>query len=211
MPDITSNDIDTGREQQPAEQRVINLSPIWSTIKGLSPPLANDAKELVIKNKDVQDAFVRPQFEAILKDAQDRFLPSAPQGIGFRSIMVSTNGLVHFDIDKNRGYDVSDIQTVLEKGTELQSGDILVSRQPERDEDIDALSHHRVFQYLINGVNHILNAKAADTKKLVTPAVIIYDLSQLVQTDGYRHEFKNKGAVDKAILAIYPIDISPAK
>ena len=104
-----------------------------------------------------------------------------------------------------------DTASVLERGTELPSGDILVSRQTEPYPDLNSLSHSRVFQYLVKGVGNILNAEGSEARQNLTPAVLIYDLSQLKQIDGYRHRFRKPEEANKTILALYLLDIEPAK
>ena len=191
--------------------RVIRLDPVWSDIEGLSPPLAADAIALIRKERVLQDALIRPQYDQILDDAQDRFMGEHNRGIGFRSIMVSNEGTVHLQVDAGNRYDIPDMQSVLERGTELPQGDLLVSRQEIKDEPSEDLRHLRVFQYLTNGVNHILNAKDPAAKQKLTPAILVYDLSQLQQKDSYRHILSNPLEADNVILALYPVNIEPAK
>jgi len=204
-------DISTGEEFQIPASRVIKLKPTWSTSTGLIPPLSEEARTTIKEWKAVQDAFIQPQWQAILNDAQDRILPQTTEGIGIRAIMVSTEGSVSLTVGDRVAYEVPDINAVLKRGTELPAGDILVSSQTERDDHIYALSHSRVLQYLINGVNNILNANEPEAKRKLTPAVLIYDLSKLKQSGVYAHIFKNLDEADKAILALYPLDIEPAK
>lgn len=205
-----SNDNEGHEETDSKNLRIIHLNPEWSEIKGLTPPLSDDAKKTILKEKIVQDAFINPQYLAILKDAQNRFLPTISEGIGFRGIMVSTDEPVLLTKNGKEKYDIPDMKTVLKNGTELPTGDILVSRQKETDKDITSTSHYRVLQYLTNGVNNILNAES-DIKKKLTPAILVYDLSKLTQIDGYKHNFKNEENRGDAILALYLINIEPAK
>lgn len=211
MPVNQPKDIPVDEESQSGSTRVIRLEPTWSTIAGLTPPLTEEALQTLKKEKVVQDAFIQPQWVATLKDAQDRFLPKTQSGIGIRAIMVSTDGTTHLTVGDNGNYDVPDINTVLERGTELPEGNILVSSQTERDEDIYALSHSRVLQYLVSGISNILNAKEPEARQKLTPAVLIYDLAQLEQVSGYVHVLKNPTEANKAILGIYPLNIEPAK
>ena len=125
--------------------------------------------------------------------------------------MVSTEGAIHLPFGCDLAYDVPSITSVLERGTELPSGDILVSRQTEAYSDLNPLSHSRVFQYLVKGVGKILNTENLSARQKLAPAVLIYDLSRLQQIDGYRHRFKNPGEANKAILALYLLNIEPAK
>lgn len=207
----TPRDIPVNEEALNSNPRVIRLTPEWSHIEGLTPPLSQEAIDTIKKEKVVQDAFIQPQWVNTLKDAQDRFLPQATNGIGVRAIMVSTEGTVHLTTPRGGDYQVPDIESVLERGTELPDGNILVSEQTERDEEIHALSHSRVLQYLVNGVSNILNANEQEARQKLTPAVLIYDLSQLEQVSGYVHVLKNPTEANKAILGIYPLDIEAAK
>jgi len=207
----TPKDILTNGESQKDNPRVIRLTPQWSAIEGLTPPLSKEAIATLKKEKVVQDSFIEPQWVNVLKDAQDRFLPGTPRGIGIRAIMLSNEGTVHLTTPNGGDYQVPDINLVLERGTELSEGNILVSRQTERDEKIYALSHSRVLQYLVKGIDNILNANEPEAKQKLTPAVLIYDLSQLEQVSGYVHVLKNPSEANKAILGIYPLDIEAAK
>lgn len=211
MPLDTSENLPVGEKLQIPDSRIIKLEPTWSSIKSLIPPLSKESIKLIKNEKIAQDGFIESQWVNIVKDAQDRILPTTKEGIGIRAIMVSKEEPVHLITDKGASYDISNIETVLRNGTELAPGNILVSRHLDHDDEIKSLSHHRVLQYLVNGVNNILNAKESKMKQELTPAILIYDLSQLELISGYQHKLRDPKQADKAILAIYPIDIDPAK
>lgn len=211
MPLDTSENLPGGEKLQIPNSRIIKLKPTWSSIKSLIPPLSKESIKLIKDEKIAQGAFVDSQWVNILKDAQERILPTTKEGMGVRAIMVSTKELVPLVTNKNASYNVPNIETVLKNGTELAPGDILVSRHLDHDDEIKSLSHHRVLQYLVNCVNNILNAKESKMKQELTPAILIYDLSQLELISGYRHKLRDPKQADKAILALYPIDIDPAK
>lgn len=200
-----------GEKLQIPNSRIIKLEPTWSSIKSLIPPLSKESIKIIKDEKIAQGAFIDSQWVNIVKDAQDRILPTTKEGMGIRAIMVSTEGPVHLVTNKGASYDISNMETVLKNGTEMALGDTLVSRHLEHDDEINGLSHHRVLQYLVNGVNNILNAKEPEMKQKLTPAILIYDLSQLELISGYQHKLRDPKQADKAILALYPIDIDPAK
>ena len=200
------------KEKPNSTNKIIRLTPSWSKIKDLVPPLTPEVKKQIREIRVLQDAFVEPQLTAVFADAQDRFLPSHPNGIGFRAIMTSTPGHVTFQVPgKKDSYDVLDMNETVQLGIEKPVETIRVSVQLSKSEEPDALDHDRVFQYLVNAVSIILRVDNPQIQKKLAPAVLVYDLEQLQNISGYECAFKDPNNKQDALLALYPIDIDPAK
>lgn len=199
-------------ERIDAQSKIIRLTPTWSQIEGLQPPLTNEAKEQIRDVEVVRSAFVEPQFEQVLRDAQSRFLATHPKGIGYRAIMTSKEGDVVLRIaSTDTPYTILDMQETVAQGGEKDGDTIRVGVQLEKHEPFDALDQHRVFQYLEKGVHRILATEDADARTKLTPAILVYDLEQLVPEGGYNYKFKNPEDKGGALLALYPLDIDSAK
>ena len=93
----------------------------------------------------------------------------------------------------------------------MPEGKILVSRHTVWQDQIDVNDHHRVLQFLVNGVKTLLNNNDPEVKKNITPAIVVYDLSKLRQESGYTHNFVSPEVASQGILGLYPINIEPAK
>ncbi len=196
-------------------EKIITLEPVWSKIKGLQPPLAEEVKQQIATHDDYADEFVRPQFAQILDDSQRRFLPTHLQGIGYRAVLTSDESTVTLPLERGGSYTIADQGTIVKQGMEVDTDTVNVSVQRNIRKTIDVLGHHRVLQYLVSGVREVLNSPDPSSRQKVTPAILIYDLSQLQKADalvgGYGVKFKNPVDKGAALLALYPINIAPAK
>lgn len=194
--------------------KILRLDPKWSHIEGLQPPFADDVKDEIKKHADLQQELVEAQFLDILADSQQRFIPSHPLGIGYRAILASREGAVVLPLARGDQYEIADIETIVRQGMEVVADTVRVSPQREMREEIKSLDHDRVLQYLVRGVGHILNSPEPVSRKRVIPVILIYDLAQMERAEsigGYELRFKNPDKRADALLALYPIDIDPAK
>lgn len=206
-----TNPIEAGNRKY--ESKIVRLKPVWTDLITKYMPFSEENKQLVANEKVLTQEMLAGQFEQVLNHAQSEILPETPEGIGFRAILTSGKGTVLMKFPKtDESYEIVDMTQTIAQGGDSLSEKTRVSQQKPTQSQIELNDHYRVYQYLIQGAQDALRSDDERVRENVQPAILVYDLSKLEHVDGggYSMRFKDPESKSDALLALYPIDISPA-
>lgn len=150
------------------------------------------------------------RFQKVIDDVRSRF---KGKNIGLRGVMASVGDDLEGVWYGNQQITVANVEHVLEAGTEHIGRDTVLIAPVGLAEELNEIPS-RVNQYFANSIKVIMAKEPRNyhLRKQLRPSILVYDLSPESEVEcidrGYEHQLPDGELRSKAILGIYPIEVS---